>query len=97
MPYIKEEVRKELEPELQALLLRMSRTTVDYETTLDGMIVYVITELVKATYSTRKYRNKFDDLASVIGLLESAKLEFYRRVVSPYEDSKIEENGDVFD
>jgi hypothetical protein len=31
----------------------------------------------------------------VIGSLECAKLEIYRRAVSPYEDSKIEENGDV--
>lgn len=31
----------------------------------------------------------------IIGLLESVKFEFYRRFVSPYEDIKIEENGDV--
>lgn len=32
----------------------------------------------------------------VIGVLECLKLELYRRAVAPYEDSKIEENGDVF-
>jgi len=32
----------------------------------------------------------------VIGVLECAKLELYRRVAAPYEDKKIEENGDVF-
>ena len=32
----------------------------------------------------------------IIGALEGAKLEFYRRVVAPYEDKKIEENGDVY-
>ena len=30
-----------------------------------------------------------------IGALEGAKLELYRRIVTPYEDSKIELNGDV--
>lgn len=33
---------------------------------------------------------------SVIGALEAAKLEFYRRVVVPYEQTKIEINGDVY-
>lgn len=33
---------------------------------------------------------------SVIGAMEAAKEEYYRRVVAPYEDIKIKENGDVF-
>ncbi len=33
---------------------------------------------------------------SLIGVLECAKLELYRRVVAPYEDEKIKENGDVY-
>lgn len=32
----------------------------------------------------------------IIGALEGAKLEFYRRVAVPYEDSKIKQNGDVY-
>ena len=31
----------------------------------------------------------------IIGALEGAKLELYRRKVAPYEDTKIEENGDI--
>ena len=38
----------------------------------------------------------YTHLNSVMGVLESAKLEFYRRVVAPYEDKKIEENGDIY-
>lgn len=34
--------------------------------------------------------------AQVIGALDCAKTEFYRRVVAPYEDQKEHENGDVF-
>jgi hypothetical protein len=34
-------------------------------------------------------------MSSLISEVECAKLEFYRRVVSPYEDEKIKENGDV--
>ena len=31
-----------------------------------------------------------------LGALEGAKLEFFRRIVVPYEDKKREENGDVY-
>ena len=33
----------------------------------------------------------------IVGALEQAKNEFQRRIVHPYEDLKIEENGDVYD
>ena len=32
----------------------------------------------------------------IIGALEGAKLELYRRSISKYEDKKIKENGDVY-
>jgi hypothetical protein len=32
----------------------------------------------------------------IIGALEAAKLEFYRRMVVPYEQHKAELNGDVY-
>lgn len=32
----------------------------------------------------------------VIGVLECAKLELYRRIAAPYEDGKMAENGDVY-
>lgn len=35
-------------------------------------------------------------LNEIVGALECAKLEFYRRAVSPYEDQKKSDNGDVY-
>ena len=35
-------------------------------------------------------------LNTVIGAIEAAKLELYRRVAAPYEDEKMDENGDVY-
>lgn len=32
----------------------------------------------------------------IMGAFEGAKQEFYRRVVAPYEERKIRENGDLF-
>ena len=42
-----------------------------------------------------KNKRRFINMGEVINALECAKLEFYRRIVSPYEDEKIKENGDV--
>lgn len=36
-------------------------------------------------------------LNEVLGALEGAKLEFYRRAVVPYESRKIQDNGDLYD
>jgi len=38
----------------------------------------------------------YHTINDVLGALEGAKLEFYRRVAIPYENSKIQENGDVY-
>jgi len=38
----------------------------------------------------------YASLNAAIGVLECAKLELYRRVAAPYEDTKKEENGDVY-
>ena len=80
MPYIKQERRKEL---------------ADNDLPENaGELNYAITMLVK------KYVNWFGDsyqtYNDVLGALEGAKLEFYRRVVEKYEDKKIEKNGDVY-
>jgi len=37
----------------------------------------------------------YQTINDVIGALEGAKAEFQRRVVTPYEDSKIKQNGDL--
>jgi len=38
----------------------------------------------------------YEEINRVIGVLECAKLELYRRIAAPYEDIKLEENGDVY-
>lgn len=38
----------------------------------------------------------YGSINDVIGALEGAKQEFYRRVAAPYEDAKIVQNGDVY-
>lgn len=38
----------------------------------------------------------YQTINDIVGALEGGKLEFYRRVAAPYEDKKIEQNGDVY-
>jgi len=38
----------------------------------------------------------YQNINEVIGVMECMKQEFYRRVVAPYEDQKIKENGEVY-
>lgn len=59
-----------------------------------GELNYVITRKIDS-YLARKGLS-YTNINEVIGVLECAKLEIYRRIVAKYEDSKIAENGDVY-
>ena len=63
------------------------------EILLVGELTFAITQLV--TRHLTKRGLSYDNLAAVLGALEAIKLELYRRVGAPYEDSKIIQNGDV--
>ena len=43
----------------------------------------------------RKHGVRYENINAVVGVLECAKLELYRRLAAPYEDSKVLENGDM--
>lgn len=59
----------------------------------DGDLNYVITKLCLAY--VEQHGKSYHTLNDITGALECAKLEFNRRLIGPYEDSKIKENGDV--
>ena len=61
-----------------------------------GELNYLITKIAD-DYLVRKGRLRYAHLNEVIGALECAKLELYRRLVAPYEDQKIAGIGDVYD
>jgi hypothetical protein len=60
-----------------------------------GELNFAITTLVDR-YLEDKGGIRYAHLNEVIGALDCAKLELYRRVAAPYEDEKIAENGDVY-
>ncbi len=59
-----------------------------------GELNYSFTETIQNYVRTKgKSYQTFND---IIGALEGAKLELYRRRIADYEDVKIAENGDVY-
>lgn len=59
-----------------------------------GELNYVITEALIGYLRVKGLR--YATLNEIVGVLECAKAEFQRRIVAPYEDMKIAENGDVY-
>lgn len=92
MPYIAQKRRDELDarfrfdqrqhPGRQAMVV-------------PGELAYVVARVV-AIY-LRDHGHSFSSYAAVAGALELSKHELVRRVVGPYEDDKLETNGDVYD
>jgi len=58
-----------------------------------GALNFAITMLCKEYLGTGFNYQRLND---IIGALEGAKMEFYRRIAVPYEDCKLAENGDVY-
>lgn len=59
-----------------------------------GPLCYALTKQIN-DYRLR-LGDSFATFADILAALEATKIEFYRRVVAPYEDKKCAENGDVF-
>lgn len=59
-----------------------------------GQLNYVFTQVIKSYLESNG--EKYSTYNDIIGALEGAKLELYRRKIAPYEDKKIKENGDVY-
>ena len=83
MPYIKQVDR----PAIDAYV---NQVAIAHE----GDLNYAITQLVLRYLPANP---RYADYNTVVGVLESAKLEFYRRAVAKYEDQKAFDNGDVYD
>jgi len=87
MPYITKERRLELEDTDPGLNVKTA-----------GELNYVLASIIddyfyNSCYSVAVSYQTFND---VVGVLENLKFEIQRRFLAPYEDQKIEENGEVF-
>lgn len=82
MPYIPEEKRERL------------RLNSQWKAIVPGELNFQITMLVLDYLDTHDVC--YDTLNDVMGVLGCVKEEFYRRIVVPYEEGKIAQNGDVY-
>jgi hypothetical protein len=80
MPYISKADRDRLHAGLAA--------------TQPGELNYLITREVVKYIDTKGLSYK--TINEVVGVLECAKMELYRRVLTPYEEQKLKDNGDVY-
>ena len=85
MPYIKERDRAQYNGYIRNLSNMITRSPA-----IAGHLNYVISKLILLTNP-----NSYADFNELIGVLECAKLELYRRQVAKYEEEKIVENGDL--
>lgn len=88
MPYIKQEDRDRLQTESfgHDLFLPKPKNC--------GELNYIFT-LLSLEYFSRPEGGNYQAINDIIGALEGCKAEFQRRVVAPYENKKIDQNGDV--
>ena len=90
MPYIKKDMRDELEPIIHELANQLSLYD-DEE--IEGVMNYTITELINRGMKRPRWRYKW--INRVVGVLGCVLLEFYRRLAANYENDAIESNGDI--
>lgn len=104
MPYIKQEDRKLYDKEINQLVDKLVEVFATEPTKIRsnraGHLNYIITVLIKRFYTKLdsklgKLGLRYADYNEILGLLECAKLEFYRRQIAIYEDKKIKSEGDV--
>lgn len=91
MPYIKRKDRVNIDLNIEGLTIHLQNPG-DY----NYAICQLMMDLIRNTTTNGKSGMCYNSLNAAIGVLECAKLELYRRVAAPYEDTKIAENGDVF-
>ena len=84
MPYIHQSERKLFEAGIDALPRIAS----------PGQLNFILCEILTKYIEDRGGLN-YQHINDIVGVLEAAKLEFYRRVAVPYEDKKMSENGDI--
>ncbi len=87
MPYITQEERPQYDQVIADLVTLLKDKPPE---SVDGHLNYVVTRIIHEVYPLRYYH-----INKAMGVLECIQHEFYRRVAAPYEDTKIEQNGDV--
>jgi hypothetical protein len=90
MPYIRQDARESVNKHIDNLLKVI---TMFSDSQKSGVMNYTITSLINHVY--RMDNPSYKEINDAMGMLECVKQELYRRKAAPYEDIKINENGDI--
>jgi hypothetical protein len=85
MPYVTQDVRDALDADLAAG--RQPQMSVP------GELNYVLTIMIR--YYEQQHGKSYGTINDIVGALDSCKMEFYRKIAAPYEDTKEKLNGPV--
>ncbi len=91
MPYIKKDKRETMS---NMGIFSLSRDAIDLGDINPGHLNYIISNIVGKAIDASGGLS-YTSVNTVVGVLECVKLELYRRLAAPYEDRKMEENGDI--
>jgi hypothetical protein len=94
MPYISQIKRENLNNKMHNLTEYLESNDVNI-----GEMNFIISNILNIYIQKTKKQDIFNYTVcnNLIGVLECAKLELYRKVISKYEDDKILENGDLYE
>lgn len=87
MPYIKKTERPAIDKLVDPLISHLKSLP---ETDQDGALNYLVTKVIKSLYP-----QKYFHLNRALGVLTAITHELYRKIIAPYEEEKIAENGEV--
>ena len=87
MPYIKNEATRNTISQHMEEVVSTINNPGDLNFAITSLITHYWKDVDVSSYVV---------LNDIMGALECAKAEFYRRVAVPYEEQKLAENGDVY-
>lgn len=87
MPYIDQKARPKLDGLMDPLIDHIRSLPLEEQ---DGTLDYVLTRMLMSLYEP-----PFFNFNRALGVLTATALEYYRVVVAPYEEEKIEQFGEV--
>jgi len=90
MPYINSKDRLKYEHHLMSIKAGLT----NHEEIPVGELNYIISAMVADLLEN--FGLNYSNGNKLMGVLECAKLELYRRVLAPYENQKVIDNGDVY-
>jgi len=93
MPYIKQTDRENYDGHIQELVYLVNEYQEQEAQSPSGQLNYIISSLLMGVY--KDTLPSYSEFNEIVGILECAKMEIYRRVVAPYENQKMKENGDI--